>query len=212
MTWTIRKKLLAGFLLVSALTLALGVVSVTQMRTLYDGTVDLNSTRLPSAERLGRLRAEFNRLRTAQLGYLLAVDDDARAAAQTKLDEAVAALDESNAAYAPFATSADERAAYAEFDHSRVEYVQQSAQMVAFLNDAKWEDASGLMAGDGAKTFDAAVEALGKGVRANGAEASAAAARSASTFAATRAIAIGLLAIVVFLAAGSPTLRRALRA
>ncbi|MDW5594307.1 methyl-accepting chemotaxis protein [Conexibacter stalactiti] len=78
MKFTVRTKLLGGFLLVVALMVAVGVLSLTKLSAINDVTGQLSDNGVPSVEAVGTINGRINAVRKDQLRYATAPDPATR--------------------------------------------------------------------------------------------------------------------------------------
>jgi len=94
MNLTIRKKMIGGFLVIVALTCALGVFTIVRMKSLNEDTVDMGTNWMAAINHLGGMRADFNRMRALESQIVLDTDPKERAARLPKLEATQKSFDE----------------------------------------------------------------------------------------------------------------------
>jgi len=85
MKWTIRNKMLAGFLVKASLVIALAVMAIYQMGTVRDVTMDIMAKIVPATGLIGRLSEAQSELRKYQLMHIDAPTDAERARFEVEL-------------------------------------------------------------------------------------------------------------------------------
>lgn len=205
----IGTKLAAGFFVVVLLTLALGAVSLVQLARMQAQTQELANRLMPSVDQAGQLRVLINRMRRAEAGLITARNTDevtalvqqigARASDMGKLDKRLQVLMSSPQEVTAFGQYAEQMAAYLKVQADLLDIAKgidfTTAEMVEMTSRAL-EDK---YAGESAKSFAAADEALGRLSNVAAASADAAQLRAGLVFANARvavAVALGLCVVL----------------
>lgn len=115
MKMSIRIKLLAAFLLVIALTIALGIFTLMQMNSINQNTIYLGSNSLPSIITIDEITYDINQYRTQQLQHLVANNTLDQQAREEKISEIAGQVEDAFKKYATLASDAnDQDGAYLE--------------------------------------------------------------------------------------------------
>lgn len=160
MKWTIKIKLLAGFLAVTLLTLAMGIFSIMRMSLLNSNTVEIGTNQLPSVERLSSIQLMFNYMRRSQMRFLLEEDAAGRQESQQLFKDAQAKLANAQKEYETVIADSEERKLYDQFTKDFANYLEQHEQFVKAVSTNKPADAKSILLGDGKKLFDRVIEDL----------------------------------------------------
>jgi hypothetical protein len=133
---SIRAKIIAvvAFLLV-AIT-GMGLLAVTNMRSLNASTVDIATNWMPSVRVLGELRAGVITYRNVVREHMLAETLDEKLAAEKTLATVVESNTKIRQTYEPLITSPEERALYAEWSRLWDEYKQGTQEVMALSRKA----------------------------------------------------------------------------
>jgi methyl-accepting chemotaxis protein len=203
MKLTIGKKLIAGFMGVALLTLALGVFAESRMSALNSKAVEVGEVWLPSVEHLAMLRAQFNRMRAQQIRYFAQFDDKQDlAVAEQRLNDTVKAIEEARKKYEPTITSPEERKIYDAFVAKYQETQAQHKRMTDLLNQGKKQEAYDGLFGEASKTYDEAIALLREDTELNSAGAAKAVKESAETYSSARNMILVALFTVLALSVG----------
>jgi methyl-accepting chemotaxis protein len=114
---SIRAKILAAFASLIVALLALGLVAIAQMSNMAREAADVRDNWLPSATKIGHLRAEVNQFRLAEANSMLAISTNTNAeSVDDMMAAAAAAVDAAYDSYKPLITHAtDDESLMAEF-------------------------------------------------------------------------------------------------
>ena len=164
MRLNVRTKLLGGFLIVIALMLAVGVVSVTRIDAVTDQTRRLGDEVVPGTQNAGDLRELLAAYRLLQLRWATSTDADVREHAYAALQALPTAIDRAIARGARLATDATDRANYAGLREGWAGYLGATAdKLVAAVAARDRQAINDLLSGaPGTETFeilDGALEA-----------------------------------------------------
>ncbi len=165
MKLTIGKKLLGGFLLVSLMTLCLGIFAIHRMGSMNEVTVDIGTNWMPSIHRVGLMRAKLNHIRTLEMRYLLETGEAARAETLSQFGDELGVMKAEQGKYESLISSPEEQNIYDEFKGSMSSYIKHHEQMVTLSKTQKIPEAQALLLGEGKKIFataDADLERLSK--------------------------------------------------
>lgn len=159
MKWTIRKKLLAGFMGGMLLSMGLGLYSLSQISAVNHEAVELGHNWLPAVYHLGGLRAQFNRLRSMQAQYLMATDGPRRADAEERINKVRHELKEFRERVSSLVSSAEERQLFDTYAVNYAEYEKQSEKMLGLAKAGKTGEAQALFTGTMLQAFDGVFQA-----------------------------------------------------
>lgn len=204
MKWTIRKKLLAGFMGGMLLSMGLGLYSLSQISAVNHEAVELGHNWLPAVYYLGGLRAQFNRLRSMQAQYLMATDGPTRADAEERINKVMRELKEFRERISGLVSTAEEQQLFDTYAVSYAEYAKQSEKMLSLAKAGKSGEAQALFTGTMLLAFDSVFQAGATLTDFNYARGRASVEHSNDSFQTARAWIIGMLCLgfVLCLVAG----------
>jgi methyl-accepting chemotaxis protein len=158
MYWTIRKKLLVGFMTGVLLTLALGAMAINRMGALNKNSAEIGNNWMPTIYQLGSLRAKFNRMRSMQALFFVETSEQERANVDADAEARVKKIAEElvgvQKKIEPLINSPEERAAYDSYRTKYDLYLKQNEEMVSLIKEGKRHDASEVYGGRSLQTFD----------------------------------------------------------
>jgi methyl-accepting chemotaxis protein len=154
MIWTIRKKLLAGFISVLILTLGLGIMSLTSMGKLRTDVGEIGTNWLPSLKNLGEARAKLARFRIRQLRYVGDTDAQARAKTSESIQKVLGEIDAALKSYESAGIEGEEGKLYGAFKAAYSAYLKQHEQIDGLVKQGKSTEAEKFLMGDMKGSFD----------------------------------------------------------
>ena len=166
MTLTIRKKLLAGFLGTTLLTLLLGVFVLFQMNTMQGQTTEIATNSMPSIEAIASLRWRLNTLRLDIYRVLNSKKEDIPKE-EEKLAKELTMLSESEKAYEPLIFSPEERKAFNDYKASLAPYLEMQNQLVGMVKAGKRSEAIDLLLSRHRDLFEIIMQHLGQCITVN---------------------------------------------
>ncbi|HST43106.1 MAG TPA: MCP four helix bundle domain-containing protein, partial [Conexibacter sp.] len=149
MKFTVRTKLLGGFLIVVALMVGVGVLSLTKLSAINDVTGQLSDNGVPSVEAVGTINGRINAVRKDQLRYATAPDPATRPGFLEDVRAGQAAIDRAVGQLRSLSTDAADRARTDAFASAWARYVEVTAGLG--------------QAGSAAAAIDVLVDDSGKG-------------------------------------------------
>jgi len=161
----IATKLLLSFVMVLALMLAVGIVSIMNMATINGSTVDLGSNWLPSVRSVMVLKYDLQMVRRMELGYYIATTPDERVMFAKRTDESLAQLRKDDAIYAGLISEPEEKRVHPEFLKTLDSYLAVHGKITARVDQDDKDGAKALLLGDSATlltTLGAQIDALVK--------------------------------------------------
>ncbi len=124
-------RLALAFFSLVALTLALGLFSLSRLSVVHDSTVEIGTLWLPSIKALGELRTNANQIRRAEADHVLSNDAAEMATIEKRIDASREEFTKRIKAYEPMIASPEERAAYDAFRKLKDRYDAAVTQDVA---------------------------------------------------------------------------------
>ncbi|MET0678433.1 MAG: methyl-accepting chemotaxis protein [Bradyrhizobium sp.] len=134
--YSIRSKIIAVVVFLLAAMTGMGLLAVSNMRSINANTVDITTNWLPSIRLLGDLRAGVITYRNVIREHMLAEALDAKLANEKTLAGVVESNNRIRAAYEPMITSAEERALYSEWARLWDSYKQGTQEVMALSRKA----------------------------------------------------------------------------
>jgi hypothetical protein len=170
---SLRVRLMATFVVVVALSGAVGLFAVRELGRVSATTANVAKRALPSVRALGNIGMATSRFRMATLQYVAASEAE-RGPASEIMDRALADIEREQKHYEPLIASAYEKETYNAFMAAWADYMMAHAMAISLAAEGKSADARAAMAGDAQKQFDASVEKLHVLIESNRANAEAA--------------------------------------
>lgn len=127
----IRNRLLAGFLILGAMVLAQGLMSLRTMADLRAVTVELETNTVPSLETLADLNLTASRLRIFTLRLLIAENADAQAPIKSRIMELRDELVAQKAAYVKLIAIPGEKEEFDKFSSAVNSYMERQLDVIA---------------------------------------------------------------------------------
>src|ERR1043165_823014 len=160
MNWSIKKKLLGGFITVSLLTLALGIFAVTRMSAIDADTVDIGTNWMEAQGHLGKIVAKINQFRSTEFKYSLQTVAADRAASEKEFQDVRAEIESSIKAYEKTITDSEERGLYEKFTPGYKAYLDLHENFMTLVKDGKIKDAQAMLIGKSAAAVKEARSAI----------------------------------------------------
>jgi methyl-accepting chemotaxis protein len=145
MKWTIRRKILAGFLTGLLFTLGLSIFSLLGMRSLNHEANALGRTWLPLTQALDQAQKRFLNSRTHQFNYFLESDEQERSKIETELNEDLQQLQAEMKQAETLLTRPEDQKLLAKMQIGFGNYREQSAQLVTLIKAGQQGEASQLL-------------------------------------------------------------------
>ena len=208
----LRAKLLLGFTIVLAMTVILGVISLSKVVAVRGTTVDMGENWLPSIRALADLRDDTQVARRYQLRIALARNEGEKNEQTQLLQSAHEAFQKDQTVYEPLISSPEERTLYQSIVAGAEEYRKSEAEVDRLSQQGKGKDSAAIdyaLSGGQKDAFDKLKTAIEQDIKLNNTGADAAERLSADVYASARwwviavmagAVIIGL-ALAIFLAA-----------
>lgn len=142
MRMTIRKKLLGGFLLVLALLIATGVLSIWKMNGMGQKNHEINEKWMPSMALLGDLNGDFSDIQRLLIKIMIETNPTEKDKLESFLNTAEENIDHALEAYEPLISSEEERKLFDNFVKNYETYMQKVPQILeaARINDVEKAD------------------------------------------------------------------------
>ncbi len=148
MKWSIRKKLLGGFLIVVLLVLVMGVFTQLRMALINDNVDEIGNHLLPETATLADMRYKFSSMRTEQLRAFV-VDKDQLDSNEQRFQTSTRELKEQLARYESYIKDDPvERKAFNEFNENLVKYLALHEKTDEMLRQDKRAEAFALVNGE----------------------------------------------------------------
>ncbi|MYN21101.1 HAMP domain-containing protein [Rugamonas sp. FT107W] len=197
----IGKKLIMSFGVVIALTCALGLFTLSQLARVNQASTDIATNWMPAVRYLGQMQASLSRFRISEATHILLAEDAEMSATDKSMATRLETLRKQQASYAALVSEPEEKRIYAELQKSLDDYLATSGKLTALSREGKKDDARALFRGGSNKLFRQVNEQLDALVKIND-DGSAAADKSASdTYAMSRKMVLGTLALLIVVSA-----------
>lgn len=126
MRLTVRTKLFGGFSAVLVLTILVGVVAVTKMRSITDSAEYLGTNAVPSVELAGKVNTATSDFRIAQLGHVIADTPATMREREEQMQATGAEIDALLKRYGSMVSDAKDRELYTTVKDGWAQYVQRT--------------------------------------------------------------------------------------
>ena len=150
----ISQKLIVSFLVVNVLMTAMGIFSITKMRTVKQSANDLAENWMPSIIQSFKIANDFSLLRRYEMRIILSQTREEVSANEIKLGETKDKIAKSQSAYEPLISSDEERDNYNEFKVSYQKYLDEQRKIIDLVKNNKTSEAVALLGGESKRVFD----------------------------------------------------------
>ncbi|MGH9943514.1 MAG: methyl-accepting chemotaxis protein [Pyrinomonadaceae bacterium] len=154
MSWTIKKKLLVGFMSVLLLTVGLGVFALFRMSVLNANTSELGHNWIEKVRHIGIARAKLNRMRTIEMRMLLEDTQQATAQAEKEFNLAKGENEDELKKIDALIVTAEGKRLLGELREKSGKYLDLHNQIVAFQWQGNEQQADALLLGASKQIFD----------------------------------------------------------
>ncbi|MES2163107.1 MAG: methyl-accepting chemotaxis protein [Pseudomonadota bacterium] len=195
----IATKLVASFMVVLALMLANGILSIANMGTINGSTLDLYTNWLPSVRTVMTVKTDLLLVRRWELSAFLYSEGPARTNINTRMAAALATLNKDAAVYAAQVSEPEEKRLHAEMVKSMTGYLASHEKIMTLLaaGPDKTEDAKAILSGDSARQLGEVLDQIDQLVKINLDGADLSGQTAAKVFAASRLWTIVLLTAAI---------------
>ncbi|WP_437752409.1 methyl-accepting chemotaxis protein [Sorangium sp. So ce1389] len=131
MNWTVRSRMLAGFLLVTALTFLLGVAANYEMGIIHDVGEELGNSTFKSMDQLQMLDADTSDLRILYLEHIISTEDADMDRIELKTKELETRIDRAAEQYERLIITGEERALHDAFVREHMAHLAEAGRMLA---------------------------------------------------------------------------------
>jgi len=146
MSWfqnlSIRSKVMTAFAAVLAVTVVLGVFSITRLSIVNDGAITVSDNYLVASNGLSDLAANAMRFRQLQASILLMTDASTRSSSLQTMTQVLAGADKGWNTYAPTIDPGYERGIADKFHGELTDYIAMNDKFMALANAGKTPEAS----------------------------------------------------------------------
>ncbi|MFJ3045353.1 methyl-accepting chemotaxis protein [Herbaspirillum chlorophenolicum] len=195
----IAKKLAFSFTVVIALTMMLGLFSVSQLKEVNKASTEIVSKWMPSIEAATEIQSSLPLMRISELELVTAVQPAERDAANKAIKARLDILAKQRAVYEKRISQPEEKAQYAQFSKNLAAYIEMDKQLAEMAANQQYDETRALFNGDSNKLFRSMVANLEAIVKVNG-EGSARADQAAyRVYDVARILIFGLLAAAVLI-------------
>jgi methyl-accepting chemotaxis protein len=198
----IAKKLIVAFVVVLALTTALGVFAIVKLAAVNQTSTDMELNWLPSVRVTSELRTNLANFRIAELQHILSSDDKDMAKYEQEMGTTIALFEKNRAAYTKLISSPAEQKGYDAFSKNWDEYLAEHKKVLALSRANQNAEARALVRGNGQQQYTEAVDDLQKLVELNVAGGADASNEGDLIYAESRLWIIGTIVAVIALGMG----------
>ena len=157
---TIRRKLIASFLVVQIMTLALGMLALSRMSVLNSRMDEIGNGWLPAIQETLEIKADVNQLRALEMLYMTQTEAGDRANSETEFTALIQEINVARQRYEKRVTNPQGKTAFDEFTQTFNAYLQQHEQMVNFLKTEQQGEAYVLMQGPAKESYRHTLQTL----------------------------------------------------
>ncbi|MDL5031748.1 methyl-accepting chemotaxis protein [Pelomonas sp. APW6] len=191
-------RLAAGFAVLLALVLAMGLYALDRVSRVHDSVTALAEDWLPSTQQLAGINEALNQMRRAELQMLLGGDDKSMKDESARIAKQWEVLPKLMQAYESTLGEDSERQAFAALKAAVQRYQASQPQLLGLLKDGRIDDARAYLRGDSRQAFRATTDAMVKLTESNTNGGAAASQRSHQDYRSVR-WGIGLMIVVALL-------------
>jgi methyl-accepting chemotaxis protein len=202
----IGRKLILAFALVIALTCFLGLFSLGQLAKVNQASTDIATNWLPAVRYLGQMQASMSRYRISEATHILLAEDSEMAATDKSMATRLETLRKQQAAYAALVSEPEEKRIYGALQQSLDDYLATSGKLTALSREGKKDEARALFRGGSNKLFRQANEQLDALIKINDDGSGAADQSAGDTYAMSRKLILGTLALLIVVSMALATL------
>ena len=195
-------RLAAGFAVLLALLLAMGLYALDRVSRVHDSVTALAGDWLPSTQQLAGINEALNQMRRAELQMLLGGDEKSMKDESARIAKQWEVLPPLLKAYERTLGEAAERESFATLQDAVQRYQASQPQLMNLLKEGKADEARAYLRGDSRKAFRATTDAMAKLTDANTAGAAGASERSGRDYASVRWGIGAMIVVALFLGAG----------
>jgi methyl-accepting chemotaxis protein len=163
----ISQKLIVSFLVVNVLMMAMGIFSITKMRTVKQSANDLAENWMPSIIQSFKIANDFSLLRRYEMRIILSQTKEDISANEIKLGETRDKIAKGQSVYEPLISSDAERENYNDFKISYAKYLDEQKKIIDLVKNNKTAEAVALLGGESKRLFDEAEQKCLKAVDMN---------------------------------------------
>nr|WP_245200130.1 methyl-accepting chemotaxis protein [Herbaspirillum sp. LeCh32-8] len=196
----IARKLALSFTVVIALTVMLGLFSISQLKEVNKASSEIVSKWMPSIEAAREIQSSLPLLRISELELVTAVQPSERTAANKAIETRLTLLAKQRKAYEARISEDKEKALYGQFSKRLTAYVALDKQLAEMAANQQYDETRALFNGESAQLYRAMVADLEAIVKVNG-EGSAQADQAAyHVYERAAVLILGLLGVAVLIA------------
>lgn len=160
MNWTLKRKLLAGSIAVSALLAALSVFSIMRLSAINEDLTKVGKTSMPAVEQAGKIETALNRLRTLEMRLILESNETDRVEIMNSMGQTIAAMKNSQSEYERVITSTEAKQAYENAKVALADYLQKHEQFVNLDRQKQKAEAQHWLLTEAKRSFDQCTAAM----------------------------------------------------
>ncbi len=197
----ISTKLIAAFMVVLVLTVALGVLSIVRMASLHQSAQDIG-VNVKGVQYISDLNTRFSDVRRFTLGHTVVNDAERKAKYEREIADAFRTIEEDQKGYEATISQSEDRRNYDDYKVAAARYRGLQERVMELSRARKTEEAEAVSMGEGLQAFSATKNVLEKMVVWNVKDAESDIAKAQLTYATARLWTIGVLVAVIVIGLG----------
>ncbi|MCU7497472.1 MAG: HAMP domain-containing protein, partial [Ignavibacteria bacterium] len=196
----IQSKLIVSFGIVVLLLVVLGLSALYQLNNVNNKTKEISYNWMPSCMAVEKLTSDISFVRRMELQHILSQTLQEMDSYEQRMSVTLGEISKNRAIYEPLISSDDERNLYNEFSNEWNKYIELDKSLIALSRQNKTDEARSLIRGESKAAYDKATAALEKLVTVNQKGASAASKAADDTYASSKTMISGVIALSIILA------------
>lgn len=193
----ISKKLLLSFVLILALTSALGIFAISQLAKVNQASSDIATNWLPSIRTSLEMKTSLSQIRSLQLQHVLTTDAAEMTRNEKLLGDAINTMQQKMAIYATLISTPEEREIFPQLSKTLEAFLTIHKNVVATSRDGKNDEARQILLKDGTPPYLQMFAAIDKLVKVNQDGGAQADQFAESTFQSARIMIVALMAACI---------------
>ncbi|GGC68754.1 methyl-accepting chemotaxis protein [Undibacterium terreum] len=149
----ISSKLMTSFILMMALTVVLGIFSISKLNQVNQASTDIATNWLPSIRTGLQMQASLARFRISELQHILSTEDADMAAAEKAMETRLGIFRKSQEVYEKLISEPEEKKIYPEFQKSFDSYIATNKKLLDLSRTGKKDEARSLFKTESNQTF-----------------------------------------------------------
>jgi len=195
---SLKTKIIAGFMVVTTLTIVLGTIAFVEVQTLSNSIDDLASNQIPSLKSLNSIVTDLNEIRRGEIQASFAHDDTAAVDKYRKrLDEKKTDIAKSTTDYDKMDQTGEEKKSWNSAKQEIEHYISEATKTFELIRDGKSPEAIEQVRGSSKQQFDDSAKVIANLIIYNNKEAQDSSTKSISDAKSSTIIVVSLLAACI---------------